>query len=222
MKNVTIIVGVLAGASLLTGCNSATNTVRNGYLQYNRTITIGQALEHTFSNGKWKSFTTEKGATIVEFDGSEPFSKFRGAVECSANPICAALYKKISDNCSSAAGQAPYVKAYQEQRDNIKNRIAILSKQEDDLTRQGAGNSGPGGTPSVQYGEVFREDADLTGQLNQIESPENSCVSKAWDQNANDPIPIIVQFSVNKDGTFQYEGSDTFLNPDTLFYRMYN
>ncbi len=231
MKNVTIIVGILAGASLLTGCRSATNTVRNGYLKYNQTTTIGQALEHTFANGKWKSFKTEKGATIVEFDGSETFSKFRNTsttnqppdyAECSINPICAALDKKINDYCSSPDAQAPFVKDYQEQRDSIKNLIAINSKQQADLSRRLVYNGDPGGPQSVQYGKAVEEGSHLSSQLRDLETPEDSCISKAREQKANLPIPIVIQFSINKDGTFQYEASDTFLNPEKLFYRMYN
>ena len=96
MKNVTV-VGILIVLGFLTAChtkdsNTQTTTqvsarapvpvspspidaVRNGYLESNKTTTVGKALEGTFPNGTWKTFITPKGTTIVEFDGFEPFSQ---------------------------------------------------------------------------------------------------------------------------------------------------
>jgi len=96
MKNVTI-VGILIVSGFLTACHtkdsntqtttqvsaqapvpvspSPIDTVRNGYLESNKTTTVGKALEGTFPNGTWKTFITPKGVTIVEFDGFEPFSQ---------------------------------------------------------------------------------------------------------------------------------------------------
>ncbi len=128
MKNLPMI-GILAIASLLTGCRStptpqtttpqaaspkaalaqseatqsaapqsSIDTVRNGYLQINRTSTLGQALGGTYKNGTWKSFTSEKDATVVEFDASESFGEVLNAgMTCLANDSCAALHTKLSD-----------------------------------------------------------------------------------------------------------------------------
>ena len=96
MKNVTI-VGILTVSWFLTACHtkesntqtttqvsaqtpapvspSPIDTVRNGYLESNKTTTVGKALEGTFPNGTWKTFITQKGVTIVEFDGAEPFGQ---------------------------------------------------------------------------------------------------------------------------------------------------
>jgi hypothetical protein len=96
MKNVTN-VGILIVSGFLSACHtkdsstqtttqvsaqapvpvspSPIDTVRNGYLESNKTTTIGKALAGTFPNGTWKTFTTNKGTTIVEFDGFEPFSQ---------------------------------------------------------------------------------------------------------------------------------------------------
>jgi hypothetical protein len=149
MKYVAL-VGVLAVSSLFSGCRSAStqpsaaqqpsaaaqqptasqqstiDTVRNGYLKYNQTTTIGQALAGTFKNGEWKVFTTEKGATIVEFDGSEPFS---------ANFGFAPAVKMIDDYCKSDAGKALYSKdqaSYEAQN----SQIAQLHEQQRDLRAQ--------------------------------------------------------------------------------------
>lgn len=222
MKNAAII-GILAAASLLTGCRSAIDKVRNGYLEYNKTTTVGQALEHTFSNGTWKTFSTDKGVTIVEFDGSEPFSKFRNTsttnpppdtAECTANLICAALDKKFNDYCNSAAGQGPYLKDYQDQRDNLKAKLTEVSRKADALYSQGVHDG--------EFNELTFEQGRLMTQIGGLQNPEQSCIDKEWGQNADDPIPVAIQFSINQDGTFQYEASDTFLNSDKLFWQMYN
>jgi hypothetical protein len=84
----TICLALLAIAGLLSACHtnpsnpsttpptpSVIDVVRNGYLESNKTTTIGKALAGTFPNGTWKTFTTNKGTTIVEFDGFEPFSQ---------------------------------------------------------------------------------------------------------------------------------------------------
>lgn len=80
--------------------------VRTGYLEYNKTTTVGNALEHTFSNGQWKAFKTDKGVTVVEFDGSRPF--FTGNLDegqtpnCDINLICNALFAKFRQVCANA------------------------------------------------------------------------------------------------------------------------
>jgi hypothetical protein len=84
----TICLALLTIAGLLSACHtnpsnpsttpptpSVIDAVRNGYLESNKTTTVGKAIEGTFQNGTWKTFTTNKGTTIVEFDGFEPFSQ---------------------------------------------------------------------------------------------------------------------------------------------------
>jgi hypothetical protein len=74
MKPKSVIFLALSLSGLFTGCHetaapapapSPTNIVRSGYMEVNKTTTIGQAIDHTFQNGKWTSFTTDKGVTVV-------------------------------------------------------------------------------------------------------------------------------------------------------------
>jgi hypothetical protein len=183
MKNVTI-VAILTVSCFLTACHtkdsntqtttqvsaqapvpvspSPIDTVRNGYLESNKTTTVGKALEGTFPNGTWKTFITQKGVTIVEFDGAEPFGNF-GFGGCEASRACAALDKKLDDYCNSDAG------------------IALYSKD--------------------KYG---------------------TCWDTTTKQHANDPIPVVVQFSINQDGTtFQYEANDMGLSAEALLEKIY-
>jgi uncharacterized protein (DUF2249 family) len=47
-------------------------------------------------------------------------------------------------------------------------------------------------------------------------------MADAIEQHANDPIPVIVQFSINHDGTFQYETNNMGWPAKILFDKMYN
>jgi hypothetical protein len=204
----------LTAVGLLAGCRSISSnvhTVRNGYLEYNKTITLGQSLEHTFANGEWKSFTADKGATIVEFDGSAPFSKFRG--DCTSNLICSALDQNIHDRCNSSAGQVPYVQAYQDQKANIKAKLAEVSRKTDALYSLGVHDG--------EFNKLSIEEGQLMAQLTGIMDPTNSCLDSAYNKVADDPIPITVQFSINSDGSFQYFASNFSESPERLLYNMY-
>jgi hypothetical protein len=62
-------------ASQSAALQSPIDIVRNGYLESNKTTTIGNALAGTYKDGTWKSFTSDRGATVVEFDATEPHSE---------------------------------------------------------------------------------------------------------------------------------------------------
>jgi hypothetical protein len=192
MKNVTI-VAILTVSGFLTACHtnpsnpsttpptpSVIDAVRNGYLESNKTTTVGKALEGTFPNGTWKTLITQKGVTIVEFDGAEPFGTFSGG-GCAANLICAALDKKLVDYCSSDAGKALYSKD--------------------------------------QSSHVAENALEMKLEQNQEQA---TCWDTTTKQHANDPIPVVVQFSINHDGTtFQYEANDMGLSTEALFEKIY-
>jgi hypothetical protein len=219
MKNVTI-VGILAAASLLTGCRSrdsnrsAIDIVRNGYLKYNRTTTIGQALAGTFQNGEWKSFTTKKGATIVEFDGSEPFGE---------NFAFAPTVKMIDDYCKSDAGKTAYSKE-QTSYETMKAQVAQLKQQESDLSSQANKTEDSDERLSIETKEsdVRDEEIQLSNKLYGSPDGQATCLETTTKQHANDPIPVVVQFSINLDGTtFQYEANDMGLSVEALFEKIY-
>jgi hypothetical protein len=200
-------------------------------------------LEHTFSNGKWKSFTTEKGETIVEFDGSHPFGKLydpsTGESSCTGYLVCAALLKKFENDCNSNSDALNY----QNTHDNLALQISEVEKQIQDLYKQGIHNDNirPNGTLNPGQSEQQREDLlkqetdnhnrgvdeltakrlQLWGQLSNLQDPKPACFDNAYKQNADDPIPVAVQFSINSDGTFQYEANDLSWSQEKLFYNMY-
>lgn len=200
-------------------------------------------MEHTFSNGKWKSFTTEKGETIVEFDGSHPFGKLydpsTGESSCTGSLVCAALLKKFENDCNSNSDALNY----QNTHDNLALQISEVEKQIQDLYKQGIHNDNirPNGTLNPGQSEQQREDLlkqetdnhnrgvdeltakrlQLWGQLSNLQDPKPACFDNAYKQNADDPIPVAVQFSINSDGTFQYEANDLSWSQEKLFYNMY-
>jgi integrase len=54
-----------------------------------------------------------------------------------------------------------------------------------------------------------------------LEEVKEPCMTDAMEQHANDPIPVIVQFSINHDGTFQYETNNMGWSTDDLFEKIY-
>lgn len=59
-------------AILLAGCGSDVSTIKNGTLEFDKSITVGQAFDKYkyFSSTKWKSFSTDNGKKIVEVEGT--------------------------------------------------------------------------------------------------------------------------------------------------------
>jgi hypothetical protein len=61
----------------LVGCGSSggveasddISTVKNGVLADFNTTTVGKAFDGTFQDGKWTSFRTQKGVSVVQFTG---------------------------------------------------------------------------------------------------------------------------------------------------------
>lgn len=255
MKNVAL-VGILAVSSLLAvgqathtpksaTTKSATpesdttqiiiNIVRNGYLEYNKTTTIGQALAGTFQVGEWKAFKTEKGAIIVEFDGSQVFGAFgefdstgdQGGTDgnCEANLICMALWNKLDADCRSNADALGYKTTY----DNLTLQLSAVNQQIDDLDKQ-LSNTSISDYDRVRdnlyrkdgkYEELGKEREQLQNRLRDLKDPSPACFNSACEQNVKDPIPITVQFSINYDGTFQYEANDMGLSVEALFKKIY-
>jgi len=67
---------LLAATCLSCGSeHSAVETVRGGVLTDYNTTTVGKAFEGTFQNAKWSALETEKGAIVVQFDGTVLYSK---------------------------------------------------------------------------------------------------------------------------------------------------
>ena len=56
---------------MITGCSNDVSTIKNGTLEFDKSITVGQAFDKYkyFSSTKWKSFSTDNGKKIVEVKG---------------------------------------------------------------------------------------------------------------------------------------------------------
>lgn len=72
MKNILISLKVIFLSLLLVGCEgmqSSTSLVKNGTMNFNKTITIGQAFDNWKDciDRKWNNFETDNGVKVVEF-----------------------------------------------------------------------------------------------------------------------------------------------------------
>lgn len=156
-------------------------------------------MEHTFSNGKWKSFTTEKGETIVEFDGSHPFGKLydpsTGESSCTGYLVCAALLKKFENDCNSNSDALNY----QNTHDNLALQISEVEKQIQDLYKQGIHNDNirPNGTLNPGQSEQQREDLlkQETDNHNRGVDELTAKRLQLWGQlsNLQDPKPALLR-----------------------------
>ncbi|UUO21884.1 hypothetical protein FGD67_00725 [Colwellia sp. M166] len=71
---------VLPVALALTGCGSEIDSVKDGIMDFNKTITLGQALDNwkSCNDSNWETFETDNGVTVVQFTCSH---KILGFVE---------------------------------------------------------------------------------------------------------------------------------------------
>jgi hypothetical protein len=200
---------------------SVIDLVRNGYLESNKTTTIGKALAGTFQNGAWKSFATDKGTTVVEFDGSVPFSKFTdGSVSipdqiinqqiCAITETCIALLTKITDNCNSEDGQSEFIENKIEEV-SAKSSARAAKFKDQKLLDQDA-----------EWSELGKEESKLMGERTNPSEAKEACMADTMDEHAKDPISFIVQFSINHDGTFQYLANSMGLTQKAFFEKIYN
>jgi hypothetical protein len=193
---------------------SVIDIVRNGYLKYNQTTTIGNALAGTFQNAEWKSFTTEKGVTIVEFDGTLPLSK--GILFCSASGSCTSLVKKIKEDCAPDPDEVQYIatlNGLQQQIQDADVEIADWSPAA----------STPDGAKEIASYKAKKE--KLKSQIDALVDPAaHPKVNCEADRVKQDPtFSIAVRFTVNQtDASFQYAANDMGLPPEDLFKLMYN
>lgn len=72
MKNILISLKIIFLSLLLVGCEgmqSSTSLVKNGTMNFNKTITIGQAFDNWKDciDRKWDNFETDNGVKVVEF-----------------------------------------------------------------------------------------------------------------------------------------------------------
>lgn len=75
MKKGLIAIPFLA---VMVGCSSDIDMVKDGVMDFNKTTTLGEALDNWGSCGKreWESFETESGVKVVEFSCYHELSDF--------------------------------------------------------------------------------------------------------------------------------------------------
>ncbi len=63
---------ILLSVVIISGCSDDVKTIKNGTLEFDKSITVGQAFDKYkyFSSTKWKSFSTDNGRKIVEVQGT--------------------------------------------------------------------------------------------------------------------------------------------------------
>lgn len=69
MKKIKLIVVGLFLLFFVTGCSDNTDLVKNGIMNFNKTITVGEAFDNwnDCENSEWKSFETDNNTPVVEF-----------------------------------------------------------------------------------------------------------------------------------------------------------
>ena len=70
-------------AVMFIGCGDDVSTIKNGTLEFDKSITVGQAFDKYkyFSSTKWKSFSTDNGKKIVEVKGGKRLPKGENILE---------------------------------------------------------------------------------------------------------------------------------------------
>lgn len=84
MKTIKLLFVGLFLAIFMAGCNSDIDLVKNGVMNFNKTITVGEAFDNwnDCANSKWDSFETDNHIKVVEFtcekkNVKEYFSKLK-------------------------------------------------------------------------------------------------------------------------------------------------
>jgi len=69
MKTIKLLFAGLFLAIFMAGCNSDIDMVKNGVMNFNKTITVGEAFDNwnDCANSKWDSFETDNHIKVVEF-----------------------------------------------------------------------------------------------------------------------------------------------------------
>lgn len=157
-------------------------TVRNGYMTGYPSTTIGKALDASFDDAKWQTFTTDKGAKVVSFTGTINASLHANAVERLMRPVQnAATEPDLNKRAAAYDGVMPY---FQTAVNHLKeqNRLQPL------WDKHGCEKNGAGKPPSC---DVITAQMIFMGE-----------VVEAWAQDAYWPTgtPVEIQWTINPDG----------------------
>jgi len=102
-----------APAPSIHGDSSVISIVRNGVLKDYNMATVGRAFEGTFQNARWSSFETQKGVTVVQFDGTIPFDRLY------ENEEDAVALAEKRDKCVASLGFAKTLEEYENKKKDV-------------------------------------------------------------------------------------------------------
>jgi hypothetical protein len=69
MKNLKLLIVGLFISLFVAGCGNNTDLVKDGIMNFNKTITVGEAFDNwkACKNSEWESFETDNGIPVVQF-----------------------------------------------------------------------------------------------------------------------------------------------------------
>jgi hypothetical protein len=82
MKNITHLILIIVTTLILTACGGdPKGTVKNGVLEFDTSVTVGDALDgyDYFKSTSWDTFETSQGRTVVEFNGVMNLDAYEGS-----------------------------------------------------------------------------------------------------------------------------------------------
>lgn len=87
---------------MLAGCGSGLDKVKSGVLEFNKTITVGQALDNwkSCASREWKEFKTDNGVQVVEFTCNQNIAAYAEQLRAGnpSAPNLKLLYLDIASN----------------------------------------------------------------------------------------------------------------------------
>lgn len=97
MKMISFIAGIVGIIALTTSCGSHINTVKNGTLEENKNVTLGDAYAAVCDDCKWTEFKTEKGENVVQVTGKIKKGKIGYVRIEDENSFAQAVKKRLAE-----------------------------------------------------------------------------------------------------------------------------
>ena len=187
--------------------SSAIGQVKNGVLAEYNTTTVGKAFEGTFRDSRWTQFETQKGAVIVEFNGTITFD----ALKRQHHGYLPKQFigGKLRENCITSLGLADAIAQLNAQAEHEKELVRQQAK--DDTNFVSARNREPWGSDLNQG-----PSAETQQQIDHIASKIDECLETT-------PTPVRVQFALSADKkTFKIGAIDTAFDGINFLYLIYH
>jgi hypothetical protein len=214
-----------APAPSIHGDSSVISIVRNGVLKDYNMATVGRAFEGTFQNARWSSFETQKGVTVVQFDGTIPFDRLY------ENEEDAVALAEKRDKCVASLGFAKTLEELQRRSKESEEEYENKKKDVYQLLQQAEGQ---------RYDAYESYDAELQAAMsakieaarrNQL-AAEQQAIEAANGQlaqcikNTSMPVrllPVTFQFILSADRkTFELGYVDKKFRPDRALPFIYH